>query len=60
MAKMPKGMKAFEKSGADKKEDASGAKKAGMSLKKFEGSAAEKKGDAKALKAMKKPNPFGK
>jgi len=44
--------KKYEGSPADKKADAKGAKKAGMSAKVYEGSAADKKADAKGQKKM--------
>ena len=46
-------MKKYEGSAADKKADAKGAKKAGMSGKQWEKSAADKKADAAGQKKMK-------
>ena len=46
-------MKKYDGSAADKKADAKGAKKAGMTGKAWEGSAADKKADAKGQKKMK-------
>lgn len=47
MAKMT--MKRFEKTGADKKMDRAGAKKAGVPVKKWEGSKADRKADKAAV-----------
>jgi hypothetical protein len=47
-------MAAWEKSGADKKADAKGAKKAGVSAAKFEGSKADKAADKKGFAAFTK------
>lgn len=45
-------MRKYEDSPADKKADAAGAKKAGMSAKAWENSAADKKADAAGQRKM--------
>lgn len=45
-------MAAYEKSGADRKADMAGAKKAGVSLAKYENSKADEKKDRAAVKKI--------